>query len=618
MSRQRSFLALFTGGTIAVLALIMLHLTSLIPAAGIWYSRTPEFRLQTEAFLRGELAIQPVPYGHGHDWAWGNGMQQVWGLGVPLIQLPFQVLGKLVNGFGFPDRIVFLIFYLLTATLFWVSLDAGAINSNAAERLKQRLLTIPILLYALLHQAPIKMARIEFGVYQEATFYAFLWSLILFALLLIFNRRRTTQLYLLLCALAGFALNVRPTIGAYGGTTLLIAFYLAWNSKLKTRWLGLVVFLLGPAFFLLMNAIRFGSPFESGHNLGLSGAAFFEYIVKFDNPMTWVPFTSITRELFSALFFLDLEQLQAADGWLPWMVNVPRERDLSFQPFSSVELVLVLLALLVVIGLLANPKRWKTSAFRPDFQVLAVGTIWAFLSFSMLFVFYARWPGLTSRYLVDFAPAVIAGVTVISLCLIRFAYREKYLQWVTPVLGGILVSMMISSSSHLQSISTDPYSVDLNTARERLRAARSTSGPALPGEYKCGDAEKHYGIPYNNSEWDLSGDCSVSLVTTHFFEAPKCIAITLTPLTQAVDTPKEGFLDQEIEVKMGINFLKRVSEAQDGGRKTITFCSTEESTNNHRGYSTIEMISIKWVNWRNHPKIKSNPYRLLSIKKVLR
>jgi hypothetical protein len=84
---------------------------------GAWYSGSWAHRLQTEAFFRGTFALQPVPNGQMADWAWGNGSQQVWGLGVPFVRMPFEALGKLAGGVGFPDRMTLLLAFTAVAAV---------------------------------------------------------------------------------------------------------------------------------------------------------------------------------------------------------------------------------------------------------------------------------------------------------------------------------------------------------------------------------------------------------------------------------------------------------------------------------------------------------------------
>jgi len=615
MKKPQRILTLVTLSTILILTLVMVQLTGLIPALGTWYSYDPALRLQTDAFLRGELAIQPVPYGHLHDWAWGNGMHQVWGLGVPFLQFPFQVVGKLANGFGFPDRLIFLFFYLGAAIIFWRSLAAGSKSPNSTERLKWCLLTLPILLYAFLNHALINMMQGKFEPYEEVIAYGFLWSLTLFALLAIFLHKRDRYLYLALCFLSGFAIHLRPTIGAYGGMTFALAFFLAWRHKVKSRLTGLAIFLLVLGSFFALNALRFGSPLESGHKLGLSDVPSCNYVVKFDNPMTWIPFTEAAPELLSCLFFLGPPTASLENDELPWKASSPRIREINFKPFYLIEFILVLLAwaLLVVIW---HRYRQKNTA-SPDYhdQVVALGLIWSFGSVVPLFFFYTRWPGLVSRYLVDFAPAFIIAIA----SLYRYLLTRANSRLVKPLFAGILVLLTVITlllAKLLPSYYGDPTTVTtIATAREKLLASYRTTGPPLPGEYRCGDKETRYEIPYNNKGWDISGNCVVGMVSTHFLERAECLEISFTVSNNSPGVGENPYSDQEIEVLVGIEPMHRVTESVNEKGKTITFCRAKASHPQWAKYP-IELVSIKWLNLREHLDSKSLVLALLSLKKV--
>lgn len=607
-------LTFFTAATIILLTLIMLQLTGLIPAWGNWYSYDLPLRLQSEAFMRWELAIQPVPYGHGPDWAWGNGMQQVWGLGVPLIQLPFQMLGKLCNDLGFPDRLIFLISYTLVATLFWIALDGASNDQDRGMLLKRRLVTLPILLYAFLNHALINMIQGKYERYEEVISYAFLWSLMLFALLAIFLRKRHLRLYLLICLLAGFALNLRPTIGAYGGITFVLAF-LAYRGKISFRLTGLVLYLAGIGFHLLMNDLRFGSPFESGHRLALTDTPISDYFVRFDNPMTWIPFTSAARELFSGLFFLDISSFYRLNGWLPGLVEVPRWREFNFKPYYPIEFILLLLSWSLVVVLWYRDKRLRPAPPDHEEQIVAVGLAWSFLSFALLFFFYARWPGLVSRYLVDFAPALIIAIASLYRYLITIRSSLPYrILFGTMLMGWTIIALSISEIIPIYGSPTTVTTREV--VRERLKTATRTSGPPLPATYNCGAQEMQYQIPYNNSQWNLAGDCGVSLVTTHFLEQPECIEIAIAPFANAPTWLRKEYSDQEIELRVGTEPMQRVSEKNSGSGKDITFCRTTARHQGSSQYPPIEMISIKWFDLRKHPDLKTIPFALLSLGKV--
>ena len=77
---------------------------------------SPWFRFQTDAFLRGSLALSHNPLDLTHDLCWSErGVHQVWGLGIPLWQLPFAALAKLFGLPSFPDRLALGLFVALVA-----------------------------------------------------------------------------------------------------------------------------------------------------------------------------------------------------------------------------------------------------------------------------------------------------------------------------------------------------------------------------------------------------------------------------------------------------------------------------------------------------------------------
>ena len=70
------------------------------------YSAHANYRAQVDAFLAGRLALTEAPEGLAHDLAWTpSGVQQVWGLGVPLWQTPFELGARAVGMDPFPDRV---------------------------------------------------------------------------------------------------------------------------------------------------------------------------------------------------------------------------------------------------------------------------------------------------------------------------------------------------------------------------------------------------------------------------------------------------------------------------------------------------------------------------------
>ncbi len=70
--------------------------TGLVPGWGWWYSANPALWRQSQALLRGSLALGSDPGQMEFDTAWAQGgVQQIWGLGVPLWRVPFDAAAEL-------------------------------------------------------------------------------------------------------------------------------------------------------------------------------------------------------------------------------------------------------------------------------------------------------------------------------------------------------------------------------------------------------------------------------------------------------------------------------------------------------------------------------------------
>ena len=75
----------------SVFLIIFLRHSLLFIDSSRLYSTSIAHRLQTEALLHGHLSLSPQPFGYLNDFVWtGHGLQQNWGLGVPLLKLPFE------------------------------------------------------------------------------------------------------------------------------------------------------------------------------------------------------------------------------------------------------------------------------------------------------------------------------------------------------------------------------------------------------------------------------------------------------------------------------------------------------------------------------------------------
>lgn len=633
MQRSGFYFSILITVTISAL---MLYFTGLIPAFGEWYSYDQTLRLQTEAFLRGELALQPVPYGLREDASWGNGLHQVWWLGLPLFKLPFEIIAKLFGSFGFPDRLHFLLLYAFVTIILWKSLSLN-INPEmpGKERSEKRIQSIPVLIFLLLNPPFINMMYSKFEPYEEVIAYGYLWTFLIFALLIMFINNHKSSLYFLICFLAGFSPNIRPTIGAYGLVTFLMAFYFAGIYRIRFRMSGFLLFLIGPVFILVTNFFRFGNPLEFGHALALTRSPIIDYALRFDNPLKWLPFKDVALELLSALFFVDLEDLYVFNKGLLWQANVPRMREFNFKPYDFTTLVLLLLSWIIVALMWARRgKGGFYSSIEKD-NVITWGGLWSFCGFIILFLFYSRNPAIAARHLVDFAPAIALGIVILYLYIVSFiryilpdffSFRinitlsTAFLVWIFFSLSNLTTVPLYDYLSKIEIANVTTYEI----ARKKLETSRRTTGPPLPIAYRCGDREIMYGIPFNNIGWKTTTDCGVFWVTTHFLDSPTCLSLHVEP-TELVDERLNNYSDTEIKVKVGLTSLHRISEMRVGSGKVITYCPREGNSNivKKEGF---KLISIAWIDFRKHsnllkeklfiPRFPLPPIKLLSLEKV--
>jgi hypothetical protein len=96
----------------------LLIATGLVMQWGEWYTQWEAYRAQSSALQTGQLALSHDVgrLMHNHTWSEG-GVHQVWGLGVPLWRLPWDLLAQAFGHEAFPDRLAFGLFAALVAWL---------------------------------------------------------------------------------------------------------------------------------------------------------------------------------------------------------------------------------------------------------------------------------------------------------------------------------------------------------------------------------------------------------------------------------------------------------------------------------------------------------------------
>jgi hypothetical protein len=105
-----------------VLTSIYVSYTGLIDSTRL-FGKDLIYRQQTEELLKGNLSLSQNPENTTLDLVLYNGkVQQVWGYGVPLLRLPFEVLAKICGFRFFPDRITLAFYIFLSLFISFISL----------------------------------------------------------------------------------------------------------------------------------------------------------------------------------------------------------------------------------------------------------------------------------------------------------------------------------------------------------------------------------------------------------------------------------------------------------------------------------------------------------------
>jgi hypothetical protein len=404
---------------VAVAALIMplnvLLGTGLLPGWGHWYGSDLTYRRQTDAMLRGSVAIGEDPGDLDWDWVWWNGeAHQVWGLGVPLWRLPFEFFARVVDRSAFPDRLAFGAAIAATMYLLMSAFLPRGLSGDPLTTLRRRPAAVLAPL-VLIHYPPfLNLCRTRFWTYEEAQAYAYLAALCLTAVTIVFAQRPTLKRYVLLGILSGLSSFVRPTLVFYGGASMAAALVKAWACRwpLGRILAGPLAFALGCALLGASNYERFGSPLEVGHRLNLNTIDRMRYTSRFADPYADEPWTSAATELFSALFFGG--NSFNGNDWYAEQIFVGQSGTLRWREFYFSTFGAGTLALIVASWSWGSIRLWKQGAAeirRAGRAVPSVLIIWSIAATVPLWFFYLRCPFVASRYLLDFAPGFAAACT---------------------------------------------------------------------------------------------------------------------------------------------------------------------------------------------------------------
>ena len=524
-------------------ALLVVLSSGLIDGWGQWYSPSSHYRRQTESLLRGTLALSRSPTDTTHDLTWSEGgVHQVWGLGVPLWRLPFEAVARVFGFQAFPDRLAFAAALALWAVIVLSLLTPAKHPSETSEASHGRNSLIVGLI--LLCPVFLELCNSRFDIYEEAVAYEYLFGTGILAGLLTHLRSSTYRGALLLALFAGLGPLIRPTLFFYGVGT--VAALILVQPKARTL-RGIIAigsaFAMGPLLVLATNHLRFGHPMEFGHQLNLQHLFGSMYATRFDHPFQKEPLMSSARELIGLLFGTpDLNDFDLyRKGFFPAQSPTVRWRNLYLRTYD----VSWLVGMVAGAGFAARSIRFLRSSApsgdRTRHQGAVTAAIWSLCATIPLCGFYLRNEVISSRYLIDFAPAFVAALSALILGFdlpFRSVYaRTKamrvaaygFIVWIA--VEGLLTQPLPPRPQAL----TYPEWLSIHNRRNhapRLRVGSLSTGSMPIGSVSPDGVPPFHvpwdGIPHNGVGWNkVTGDTASVVIL--FVDEPQFIRVDVHP-----------------------------------------------------------------------------------------
>lgn len=569
-------------------------------AWGTWYSPSLAHRLQTDALLRGTFALQPTPHGQMADWAWGDGSQHVWGIGVAFVRLPFEAAARALGFAGFPDRVTLLLAFVAVTLL--------AARAFTGVRPVERAALVVTMVAP---PAFVVLCRTRLAVYEESVAYAHLWAVAMAGFLLCFARERRTVDLVLAALCAGLAPLLRPTLVLDAAVTMaLVLAAIAGAPARRTARIATAgaVAALGIAVVGLIGFLRFGSPFETGQLLNVSYIPTDQAAKLFGYPYWHEPVARAAGELLSS--FLLPARWNAPAWYAPdvvaWQAPTVRFREIYFTPFTLAQLALLAAAWLGGAGLAIAARR-RTHLGRLVAAPVGTMLLWSAAVFAGQFVFYLWAPSMTSRYAVDLAAPLAVGLAALVLMVLRaLADRPPQARIVVATLAACW-TIHDGTSAAIGAFHQQGPLLDGAGVVAALAARPRPEPQPLPRAYRCGEEPESFGVKFNGSGWTTPGSCEVHAATMLFFPELTCVRVVVA--AAAAGEPLEAAATAPVRAKLGLDEMRRVADEPAGDGRALTFCTPADRRPNPRG---IELLYLGWT----PPAALSptvRPFRLLEV-----
>jgi hypothetical protein len=557
----------------------------LVPKWGEWWApgtssfteSDPVTLEQVRALLSGRLALYPHPVGSSVDSFWGRGgIHSGWGLGIPILATPLHLLGRLCGAPGFPDSVRFLIFYAITAVVL-----ARALHRIAPPKEPTALAAgIGAAGFFMLFPTFVGMLCARFLIYEQTIATGCLWCLILLAGMLALIARCTPSRLVLVCAAAGFASLIRPTLALYGIATAALAFVIARSHKLGWRALlrGVGAYAAMAALYPLSNYLRFGSAFNTGYKNCTSGHEASTWM-RWGVPSDLIPLSASLKEQFAILFLLeptpqDTSSLPASmqpyvTGHRYWQFYTPT--------FDRIVPIVWAVAVVIVCVRVVRGRLWRRDRVIDREEAKTVVGAWALLTVPVLFVFYARLEGMATRYADDMYPAFAAAGLCVGMAIVDFVRRRASARapaMQLAITGAVALYMSSAEWQGWPVHLSRPWKRKALDARLADRDARAQQMPPVPDHFVCGEPQSGPDPVYGHLD-DWFSDCN--FLSGLLFAMPyrPCVSFTVVPRSGNWDAAATEALDG-FRAKADFDNLSScgVTPIPGGNARKLTWCET--------------------------------------------
>jgi hypothetical protein len=553
------------------------------------YLLAPYHRLQAQALLHGTFALSNSILDLDHDIAWFNGgVQQIWGLGVALWTVPFHLLWNVFDR-TCPDMIPMLV---ASGILGWQAGRTGVLLQRDTHSWTTGHLLCCILIFA---SPVLNLALARRDIYNFTVLYACIFSQILLLKVLQFIMAPSSVGFLVISVIAGLSGFFRPTHLLYGGmamiTCLIIKLFAYKRMGDRPRTLvwvcGCLIAIGGASALLYSNKLRFGSPFEFGHRLTISTDVIV-YPTRFSNPLASAKCDKLAIELFSWIFFSPFHRFSGqwdSGDLVPFQCAAPRWRDVYTRTFDPSWILLVLASIPIACREISR----KPFSCNPSARFINCALlIWLLVGFSALFAFYIKFATLSSRYILDFAPCLLAAPLIVALSSLK-----------RPTVS-LLLSLWCCITLTLHPVHPAPaeiYQTRLGSAEDVTETIVSHSGRTLEsfsGHYDLTNHPVTCGNSLNGKAWRFDG--AVKGLVQLMLDSPKFLEVCLPdsgPADLALTRAKINSV--ELNCTIASNHVIRfdIPDRYFNSAQMVSLCFITNYSEQALT-STRQMISVRW------------------------